>query len=70
MRRCTANFRGGYRSPGLRAVTFLCLGLGFYDTYRRGGCARMRDKAILWTSTLLVLALLGYSLYVEGPLLF
>jgi hypothetical protein len=30
----------------------------------------MRDKAILWTSTLLVLALLGYSLYVEGPLLF
>ena len=52
------------------AVTFLFLGLGFFATYRRGGRARMLDKTILWTSTLLVVALLGYSLYVEGPVLF
>jgi len=44
--------------------------VGFYAVYRRGGRARGLDKAILWASTLLVLALLGYSLYVEGPIRF
>ena len=48
------------------AVTFLFLGVGFYTVYRRGGQARVLDKAILWASTLLVLALVSYSLYVEG----
>ncbi len=52
------------------AVTFLLFGLGFYTTYRRSACGRVLDKAILWVSTLLVMALLGYSLYVEGPVLF
>ena len=50
------------------AMTLLFLGLGFSAIYRRGRQARGRDKAILWASTLLVLALLGYSLYVEGPI--
>lgn len=48
------------------AVTLLCLGMGFYAVYRRGRPARALDQAILWASTLLVVALLGYSLYVEG----
>ena len=48
------------------AVTFLFLGVGFYTVYRRGGQARTLDKAILWASTLLVLAVVSYSLYVEG----
>jgi len=52
------------------AATLCCLGVGFYAVYRRGGRARGLDKAILWASTLLVLALLGYSLYVEGPIRF
>lgn len=48
------------------AVTVLLLGVGFYAVYRRGGYARARDQAILWASTLLVLAVVSYSLYVEG----
>jgi len=52
------------------AVTCLFLGLGFYATYRRGGQARVLDKGILWASTLLVIAMLSYSLYVEGIVLF
>lgn len=48
------------------AVTVLLLGVGFYAVYRRGGQARARDQVILWASTLLVLAVLSYSLYVEG----
>lgn len=51
-------------------VTFLFLGLGFYTAYRRGGHARGLDKAILWASTLLVIALLGYTLSIEGVVLF
>jgi hypothetical protein len=54
----------------LFAVTFVFLGLSFYTTYRRGGQARVLDKAILWVSTLLVIAILSYSLYVEGIVLF
>ncbi len=52
------------------AATFVFLGIGFYTTYRRGRRARMFDKVILWGSTLLVMALLGYSLYIEAPVLF
>lgn len=48
------------------AVTVLLLGVGFYAVYRRGGQARTHDQIILWASTLLVLAVLSYSLYVEG----
>jgi mercuric ion transport protein len=48
------------------AVTVLLLGVGFYAVYRRGGYAQARDQVILWASTLLVLALVSYSLYVEG----
>ena len=48
------------------AGTILLLGVGFYAVYRRGGQARALDKAILWTSTLMVLAVVSYSLYVEG----
>lgn len=51
------------------AVTFLCLGLGFYATYRRGHGRRL-DKVILWGATMLVIALVGYSLYIDGPVLF
>jgi hypothetical protein len=52
------------------ALTLVFLGLGFYATYRKGKCVRLLDKSILWASTLLVLAILGYSLYVEGFVLF
>jgi hypothetical protein len=48
------------------AGTVLLLGVGFYAAYRRGGQARALDKAMLWTSTLIVLAVVSYSLYVEG----
>jgi len=48
------------------AVTLGFLGIGFSTVYRRGRPARRRDQAILWASTLLVVALLGYSLSVEG----
>jgi mercuric ion transport protein len=48
------------------AVTVLLLGVGFYTVYRRDGQAQARDQVILWASTLLVLAVLSYSLYVEG----
>jgi len=54
-----------YRNPFL-AVTVLLLSVGFYAVYRRSGQARVRDKVILWASTLIVLALVSYSLYVEG----
>ena len=52
------------------AVTCLFLGVGFYAAYRRGGHASVLDKVILWASTLLVVALLSYSLYVEGVVWF
>jgi multisubunit Na+/H+ antiporter MnhB subunit len=52
------------------AVTFLLLGLGFYATYRRREHARRLDTVILWASTLLVSAVMGYSLYAEGILRF
>ena len=48
------------------AVTGLLLGVGFYAVYRRGRQTHVRDKVILWASTLMVLALVSYSLYVEG----
>ena len=51
-------------------LTLVCLGLGFYATYRKGTHVRLFDQSILWASTLLVLAVLGYSLYVEGLVLF
>jgi hypothetical protein len=51
------------------AITVVCLGLGFYTAYRHGGQGRRRDKVIVWASTLLVLILVGYSLYVEGLVL-
>lgn len=51
-------------------LTVVFLGLGFYTTYRQGKTVRMLDKGILWASTLLVLALLGYSFSVEGFVLF
>ena len=47
-------------------VTFLFLGLGFYSVYRRGGKARTLNRVILWASTLLTIALMGYTLYLEG----
>ena len=47
-------------------LTALFLGLAFYTTYRRGRQARWRDKAVLWATTVLVLGLIGYSLYIEG----
>ena len=47
-------------------MTFFFLGVGFYTVYRRGRQARVLDKAILWASTLMVLAVVSYSLYVEG----
>jgi mercuric ion transport protein len=51
-------------------VLALLYGIGFYTTYRRGRHVRIFDKAILWTSTLLVVVLLlGYSLYIEAPVL-
>jgi uncharacterized membrane protein YqjE len=48
------------------AVTVLLLSVGFYGVYWRGGQTRVRDKVILWASTLMVLALVSYGLYVEG----
>lgn len=48
------------------AVTFLFLGVGFYTVYWRGGQARALDKVMLLASTLMVLAVVSYSLYVEG----
>jgi mercuric ion transport protein len=48
------------------AGTVVLLGVGFYAVYRRGGQTRVRDKVILWASTLMVLAVVSYSLYVEG----
>jgi mercuric ion transport protein len=51
-------------------LTIVLLGLGFYITYRKGRTVRRLDKGILWVSTLLVLALLGYSFSVEGFVLF
>jgi|SRR5713101_3873481 len=47
-------------------LTVLFLGLGFYATYRKGRHVRLRDKGILWIATLVVLALVGYSLSLEG----
>jgi mercuric ion transport protein len=44
------------------ALTFFFLGLGFYTAYRGGGRARRLDRVILWTSTILVVLLLGYNL--------
>jgi len=52
------------------AVTVLLLGVGFYAAYRRGGSPRKLDRAILWVSALLVLALASYSLSVEGLVMF
>jgi hypothetical protein len=51
-------------------ITIVLLGLGFYATYRRHRQTRVRDKAMVWGSTLLVLALVGYSLYIEGFVLY
>lgn len=51
-------------------LTMVFLGLGFYLTYRPGRTVRRLDKRILWMSTLLVFALLGYSFSVEGFVLF
>ncbi|MDH3601996.1 MAG: hypothetical protein OEU26_20485 [Candidatus Tectomicrobia bacterium] len=51
-------------------LTAVFLGLGFYITYRKGKTVRLLDKGILWVSTLLVFALLGYSFSVEGFVLF
>jgi mercuric ion transport protein len=48
------------------AVTVVLLGVGFYAVYRRDGQTRARDKVILWASAVVVLALVSYSLYVEG----
>ena len=48
------------------AVTVVLLSVGFYAVYWRGGQTRVRDKVILWASTLMVLALVSYNLYVEG----
>lgn len=52
------------------ALTLAFIGLGFYATYRKGKHVRLLDQSILWASALLVLAVLGYSLYVEGFVLF
>lgn len=52
------------------AVTFLFLSLGFYVTYRRGGHSRKLDRVILWGAIMLVTALVGYSVYIDGPVLF
>lgn len=51
-------------------LTVVFLGLGFYTTYRKGKRVRLLDKSILWASTVLVVALLGYSFSVEGFMLF
>ncbi len=51
-------------------LTMIFLGLGFYITYRKVKTVRLLDKGILWGSTLLVLALLGYIFSVEGFALF
>jgi len=51
-------------------LTVVCLGLGFYTTYRKGKTVRRLDKGILWGATLLVLALLAYSFSIEGFVLF
>lgn len=50
-------------------ITLLFLGLGFYAAYGRGRL-RPLDRVILWSCTALVLALLSYTLYVEGLLVF
>ena len=47
------------------AITLLFLGLGFYAAYGHGR-ARSLDRVILWSCTILVLALLWYTLYTEG----
>jgi mercuric ion transport protein len=52
------------------AGTALFLGLGFYISYRTGAHVRGVVKRILWASTLLVIALLGYSFYREVILYF
>ena len=51
-------------------LTVVFLGLGFYITYRKGKSVRPLDKGILWGSALLVFALLGYSFFIEGFVLF
>lgn len=52
------------------AITLTFLGLGFYALYGRRHRATPFDKLALWASTVLVLSLVGYSLYVEGFRLF
>jgi hypothetical protein len=47
-------------------LTVVCLGLGFYTTYRQGKSVRPLDKIILWGAALLVFALLAYSFSIEG----
>jgi len=53
----------------LFGITLAFLGLGFWSAYRPGH-ARPLDRLILWTCTALVLVLLGYTLYTEGPPIF
>jgi len=50
-------------------ITLAFLGLGFWSAYRPGP-ARPLDRLILWSCTALVLALLSYTLYTEGPPIF
>jgi hypothetical protein len=51
-------------------LTGVFLGLGFYTTYRQSKSVRPLDKVILWGAALLVVALLGYSVSIEGFVLF
>lgn len=51
-------------------ATVIFLGLGFYMNYRPEAPRRRANRAVLWASTALVLASMGYSASIEGRYFF
>lgn len=49
------------------ALTFVALGLGFVSAWRRRGRMSWWEWAMFGGSTLAVIGLLGYTIWLEGP---
>ncbi len=51
-------------------ATLVFLGLGFFMNYRPGAPGGRMNRTLLWASTALVLASMGYSASIEGRYFF
>lgn len=56
--------------PWFFLATIVFLGVGFYMNYRPGAPSGRINRAVLWASTALVVASVGYSASIEGQYFF